>query len=123
MNLYHGGNINYTVMVTDTVSAFSNHNLKESLISRRTRFCATETRTSYLNTLVPLHPLSRMHSYVVRSAGSQYYQSRPVKPVHLNSMYSDNLQKASLLYTISCEPVVYRHCISYPSNHRTRCWG
>ena len=24
----------------------------ESLISRRTRFCATETRTSYLNTLV-----------------------------------------------------------------------
>lgn len=71
MNLYllEGTSIR-TVMVTDTVSTFSNHDLKESLILGRHDICATETRTSYLNTLVPLHPLSRMHSYVGALAGS-----------------------------------------------------
>lgn len=47
------------------------------------------------------HLVSRMHSYMSGLAGSRYYQSRPVKHVYLNAMYSDNLQKASLLHTIS----------------------
>lgn len=93
MNLYHGGNINYTVMILDTVSTFSNHDLKESLISKRkARFCTTETRTSYLNSWVPLHHLVGMHSYVVRSAARGIIKAGPLKPVTF--MYSDNLPKS-----------------------------
>lgn len=32
MNLYHGGYINYTVMVMDIVSTISNHDLKERVL-------------------------------------------------------------------------------------------